>query len=307
MRRSFFIAGAVFFTFAMLTCALGQENVTKDKTPPVTPGAPSKEEETFINNYIDNLLYMVYIDEKIKIAPGEESLYRKAVGAANDYLASKNMETVLLDQVEKLKKDQALLSEELQGENLSVVQWLAQKLNADVYIVIDLIVKSEKRGNQYFAQSTITLTTFEAATGRLLGSKSYNQLDKSVGGSEELAKLNSVQICVSRIMDEVIKISKTYMKKAVEKGIRYELFLEGTQDAQKVLAFIEKLKASSDVVKNIESVYRTDTEGKYYVFFFGKPEDFESYIYATAKNISGFQGMNLVSQRGKSFTFSTGM
>jgi hypothetical protein len=317
MRRGIVPLAIVLFTLSLLTCASGQENVLKndnqkDTTPGITdtqkstPGSPTKE-ETFIDNYIEHLVYMVYIDEKVKIPEGEEGIYRKAISAANDYLASKSIEVVLLDQVEKLKKDHTTMVEVTQGENVSVVQWLAQKLNSDVYIVIDVMVKSEKRGAQFFAQANITLTVFEAATGRLLGSKSYSQLDKSVGNSEELAKTSAVQISVSRIMGEVIELTKTYMRKAVANGIRYEFFLVGTQDAKTVLYFIGKLKEEKDVIKNVESVYRSDTEGKYYVYYFGKPEDFELLIYNIAETVPGLGGMKLISQRGKSFTFTTGI
>lgn len=283
----------------------------QEKTPgspdPVIVGAPSREEVAFIDDYIATLRYMVYIDEKIKIPAADEALYRKAIATANDYLASKRMEAVVQDQVDKLKKDQITLIESETGENLTVVQWLAQKLNADVYICLDLLVISEKRGSQYYAQATLSLTVFEAATGRLLGSKSYSQLDRAVGRSEELAKINAAQNSVKRVMDEVITIARTFMRQAVETGIRYELSLVRTGDAQAVLNFIETLRSVSPAVKKIEAVYRTDTEGKYYVFFFGKPEEFEKLIYEAAEQVPGFDGLRFLSQRGKSFTFETGL
>ena len=225
MRRAVVISMFLMSTLLFLSCASAQEK-TPTPTDPVrpVPGAPSREETAFIDDYIANLRYMVYIDEKIKIAETDQGLYRKAIATANDYLASKHMEAVVLDQVEKLKKDHTTLVEDVEEENLTVVQWLAQKLNADVYICLDLTVASEKRGAQYYAQATLSLTVFEASTGRLLGSKSYSQLDKSVGTNEELAKSNAAQNSVKRVMDEVVGIAKTFMRDAVETGIRYEFF-----------------------------------------------------------------------------------
>jgi hypothetical protein len=267
----------------------------------------TEAEKAFIASYIDKLHFMVYIDEKTKIAAGDEYLYRKAVTFANDFLSKKNVDVVLLDQIENLKKDHTTLVEDVQGENLTVVQWLAQKLNADVYIVIDLLMQSEKRGTQYYAQANVSLTAFEASTGRMLASKSYNQLDKSLGSSEELARTNAVAACINRMMEDFLRAAREYMGKAVERGIRYELFLVDTADAKTLLNFINGLKSRTPQITGVESVYRTDAEGKYYVYLFGLPEDFEAVVYSIAETVPGLEGLKLVSQRGKSFTFTTGM
>ena len=295
------LRGAVAMFFLFLVFPLAAEPVS------VTPGAPAEDRREFIEQYIDNLLYMVYIDEKIQVPAGDDFLYRRAIAAANDYLARKKMGTVVLDQIENLRRDHTALVEEVQGENMSLVQWLAQKLNADVYIVIDVRAPAEKRGRQYFAQATLNLKVMEASTGLLLGSKSYNQLDRSVGSNAETARGNAVQICVSRIMNDVIEIARSTMREAAEKGIRYELVLLGTQDADAMLDFVEKLKTVNEDVTAVESSYRSDSEAKYVVFYFGAPGTFERLVYAIAETIPGLEGMKLVSQRGKSFTFTTGM
>ncbi|MBN1523396.1 MAG: hypothetical protein JW904_02830 [Spirochaetales bacterium] len=307
----------VFFVLAGgISCAtekvvsMPDETTSAQRNPlqingPAAPG--TAEEKKFIKDYIESMRFMVYIDEKAKVSDSEEYLYRKAVAFANDYLAKKNIEVVLLDQIESLRRDHSTLMEDVQGENLSVVQWLAQKLNADVYIVIDLLVQNEKRGNQYYAQSNVSLTAFEASTGRLLASKSHNQIDKSVGSSEQIAKTNSVGICIQRIMGDLLTTTKTYMEKAIEDGIRYEMYITDTADAKTLLKFIGAIKDEKQKVTRIESVYRTDEEGKYYVYMFGNPDEFELFIYSIAETIPGLEGIKLVSQRGKSFTFSTGM
>ncbi len=295
--------GAAAMLFLFLVFPLAAEPASA----PVPPGAPAADRREFIEQYIDNLLYMVYIDERIQVPAGDEFLYRRAIAAANDYLARKKMGAVVLDQIENLRRDHTALVEEVQGENMSLVQWLAQKLNADVYIVIDVRAPAEKRGRQYFAQASLNLKVMEAATGVLLGSQSYNQLDRSVGSNAETARGNAVQICVSRIMNDVIGIARSTMRKAVEKGIRYELVLLGAQDAEAMLDFVEKLKTVNEDVTAVESSYRSDSEAKYIAFYFGPPATFERLVYSIAETIPGLEGMKLVSQRGKSFTFTTGM
>ena len=65
---------------------------------------------------------------------------KAAVGIANEYLASNTMEAIDLDQIEKLKTDKQKVYEAETGESISIVQWIAQKLNADAYIEIDGVV-----------------------------------------------------------------------------------------------------------------------------------------------------------------------
>jgi hypothetical protein len=276
------------------------------------PGPGATETESFINDYLDHLLYMVIINDKIKIPEGEEEVYRKAIAAANDYLTSQNLAVVFQEQVEKLRRDQRTLAEDVQGENLSVAQWLAQKLNADVYIEIDVVFKSEKRGAQWFAQANLTLNVYEPSTGQILGSKPYSQLDRSVGASDQLAKINAVQLGMKRIMADVVKLARTNMRQAVANGIRYELKLLNTADAKTVGAFIEKLKAAvlpsgASAVTAVEAHSLTDREGTWYVHYFGRPDDFQRLVLKTAETVPGLEGMKLVLQRGKSFSFTTGM
>jgi hypothetical protein len=163
-----------------------------DRAQPIPPGAPPQEMEAFIDDYIAHLCFMVYLNDKIKIPAGDESVYRKAVSAANDFLAAKKLRIVLLEQVEKMKKDHTTLVEDAQNENMSVAQWLAQSLNADVYIQLDVLVTSEKRGAQYFAQANLSCQVYDASIpDEVFGSKSYNQLDRSVGSSEAVSPQGS--------------------------------------------------------------------------------------------------------------------
>ncbi len=304
MRKLIAVLAATLISFFSFLSVAGEPNPG--------PAGPPPEAAAFIDRYLDHLLYMVIVSDKIKIPAGEEEIYRKAVAAANDVLTSKNLPVVFQDQVEKLRKDQRTLAEDVQGENVSVSQWLAQKLNADVYVEIDVVFRSEKRGAQWFAQANLTLNVFEPSTGQMLGSKAYSQLDRSVGASDELARINAVQIGMKRVMNDVIRIARDNLRQAVADGIRYELKLLGTRDAKTVTAFINRLKAAvlpsgAAAVTDVASRSLTDREGTWYVHYFGLPEDFERLVEQTAETVPGLEGMKLALQRGKSFSFTTGM
>jgi hypothetical protein len=293
MKRFAFI----FFVTLMLLISF-QERVYTDSLD-------SKNEEQFIDEYLENMVYMVYIDESSQINPEDEFLMKKAIAVANNYLTSHSLEAVLLEEVEKLKQDQEIISIETSGEDISVIQWLAQKLNADVYVTINLRVTGETKRKNHYAQASITLTAFESSTGRLMGSKNYNQPEKSFSSSSlEQAKLNAVEVSVKRTMEDIITTSENYMKKALKKGIKYEVFFEGAGDAEAIADFLNSLK---DRVKDVETVYRTAEQAKCYVWALLTNQELEQLILDLAKTIPGLEGMITVSLRRKSLTFITGL
>jgi hypothetical protein len=272
---------------------------------PRADSGAAADEDKFINTYLESLVYMVYIDEDTHLAPENEFLLKKAVAVANDYLTSHGLEAVLLEEVEKLKQDQEKIFEESSGQDISVVQWLAQQLSADVYVTLNLRISSETKRKNYYAQASVTLTAFESSTGRVIGSKTYNQPEKSFSpSSEEQAKINAVEVSVKRIMQDIINTSHDYMKKALKKGIRYDVFLDGAGDAGAVADFVTSLKGR---VKDVQTVYRTDEQAKCYVWALVSNQELEQLILDTAKTIPGLQGMATVSIRRKSLTFNTGL
>jgi len=138
-----------------------------------------------------------------------------------------------------------------------------------------------------------------------MGSKTYNQPEKSFSPSlEEEAKLNAVEVSVKRTMQDIINTSEKYMKKALKKGIKYEVFFEGTGDAKLIADYLNSL---AERVKDVETVYRTEEQAKCYVWALLTNQELEQLILDLAKTIPGLQGMTTVSLRRKSLTFVTGL
>lgn len=261
----------------------------------------SAEEKKFIARYVSNMTYMVYFNEET----AEDSFSMKAaIGMANEYLLSNAMETVDLAQVEKLKKDQIMVYEEETGESISMLQWIAQKLNADVYIEIDGITSGESSGGKYYGQANITLKAYEASTGRLLGSQPWNSPKTISTASEEAARINALQTSVYKAMPIVISQSKAFMAKALGNGIKYEVIIQNTPDSRLMSSFRRKLKRR---VKDVETVNQSPEETKYYVYILGSIEDLVDEIYDVSETIPGLEGMDQLLLRGKSVTFDSGL
>jgi hypothetical protein len=262
---------------------------------------PSPAEQKIIKDYVEHMTYMVYFAEASKL----EAFYAKAaVGIANEYLASNTMEAIDLDQIEKLKADQQKVYEAETGESISITQWMAQKLNADVYIEIDGVVTSEISGTKFYGQSNITLKAFEASTGRLLGSVPWNSPKTLSTASAEAAIVNALQTSVYKAMPIAISQAKAYMAKALESGIKYELIIQKTPDSRLISTFRTRLK---EKVKDVRIVSQSEAETKLNVFYIGNIEDLVDVVYNISEKISGLEGMNQVLLRGKSVTFDSGM
>ena len=259
------------------------------------------EEKRIIARYVNNMTYMVYFNEEAT----EDPFYMKAaVGIANEYLTSNAIEAIDFDQVEQLKKDQQMAYEEETGESISIIQWIAQKLNADVYIEIDGRTSGETSGDKYYGQANITLKGFEASTGRLLGSQPWNSPKTFSTASEQAAKINALQTSVYKAMPIVIDQAKAYMAKALQNGIKYELIIQNTLDPRMMSDFYRKMRRKA---RDITTVNQTAEETKYNVFLIGAVEDLVDMVYDVADTVPGLEGIYQVVLRGKSVTFNTGM
>jgi hypothetical protein len=261
---------------------------------------PTAEEKRFIDRYLGRMTYMVYFNDQA----AEDPFYMKAaVGIANEYLASNAMEAVDLEQVEKLKKDQQRVYEEETGESISLIQWIAQKLAADVYLEIDGRTSGESSAGKYYGQANITLKAFEASTGRLLGSQPWNSPRTFSTASEQAARINALQTSVYKAMPIALEQAKAYMAKALAGGIKYELIVQGSSDAKAMSDFRRKLRRQ---VRDVVTVSQTAEETKYNVFLLGSLEELADKVLDVAEGIPGLEDMYQVVLRGKSVTFNTG-
>ena len=263
----------------------------------------SPAEQKIIRDYIEHMTWMVYFAESAAMDPFHA---KAAVGIANEYLASHTMEAIDLDQIEKLKSDKQKVYEAETGESISIVQWIAQKLNADAYIEIDGVVSGEATGKTYYGQASITLKAFEASTGRLLASAPWNSPRTMSTASAEAARINALQTSVYKAMPVAISQAKATMAAALRDGIPYELIVQKTPDSRLMSAFRRALRDQADV-KDVRSGAQSAEETRLQVMLVGTADDLIDIVFDVSGKIPGLEGMTLVLHRGKSVTFTTGL
>jgi hypothetical protein len=261
---------------------------------------PTAEEKRFIARYLDQMTYMVYFHDQA----AEDPFYMKAaVGIANEYLAANAMEAIDLEQVEKLKADQQRVYEEETGQTISLIQWIAQKLNADVYLEIDGRTTGESSSGKYYGQANITLKAFESSTGRLLGSQPWNSPRTFSTASEQAARINALQTSVYKAMPIALEQARAYMAKALAGGIKYELVVQGGSDSRTMSDFRRRLRRQ---VREVVTVSQSAEESRFNVFLLGSLEELADTVLDVAEGVPGLEDMYQVVLRGKSVTFNTG-
>ncbi len=261
----------------------------------------TEEERRFIRRYVDTMTYMVYFNEE---STADSFLMRSAVAQANSYLAGAGVVAIDASQIESVRRDQQLVYEEEVGREVGIIQWVAQRLNADVYIEIDAVTAGETQGGTHYGSANVTLRMFETSTGQLLGSVNRASPRTVSRASQQDAVLNALQSTVYQAMPTVVDQARNQMASYFSRGIRYELVLQSTPDARLMSDFRRQMRRN---VSDLITVSQSAEETVYEVYFFGRIDELEDQIYIVSDRVPGFEGLYLVLTRGKSLTFNTGL
>ncbi len=262
------------------------------------------EEERFIRRYVETMTYMVYFNEDAAVGTKDaEFIMRSAVNQANSYLVSDGRIVVDAAQVERLKEDQRLVYEEESGREISLLQWVARRLNADVYIELDAQVRGRSSSGNHYGTADVTLRMFDTSTGQILGSVNRRSQESYSRSSQEDAILNAVQSTVYQAMPYAVEMARNQMARALTRGIRYELTLQNPPDARSV----SRLRSAvADRVREIATVSQSPAEVLFEVFFVGSTDDLVDLIFDVTDRVAGFEEIVLVIGRGRSVTFDAG-
>lgn len=273
-----------------------EPELTAAEDPELTP-----EEREFLDEYVKRMIYMVYFDEESAEDP---FLMKSAVTMANGYLAKQGVRVVDSAQIEELKRDRQLAFEEQTGREMTMIQWIAQRLNADVYFELDAVTSGETEGNRHYGKALVTVKLFEASTATLLGSTPYNSPRTFSTSSQLDAVNNALQSSIYKAMPLAMNQAEVYMRRALKDGINYDLIVQNTPDPRMMSDFRRRLERRTEDVRTLSA---SAEETRYQVAFIGTIEDLEDTIYDVTESIPGLEGMYRVYFRGKAITFDTGL
>ena len=253
-----------------------------------------------IKEAIDNLTYLVYFEPKDKNISDEYA--RLCVNRVNNYLASKGYEYVDLDRINEIKDEYIKLYKATQG-SVSVVQLIAQALNADIYIVVDGKVEYlGKEGGIYFASASIDLKAYESATGRGLGTETGYSGKLGLPSGKDAAMRKCVEVAVEKAIKPVIELSRQYMMKAFEKGIRYEVVVQGIDNYKLLREFVDAIRNTKNF-RSLKEVSAAPGQAKYYVYYMGRKNELINEIMDNIQNEEGFENLEVLVSRGNAVIF----
>jgi hypothetical protein len=284
-----------------------EDDVEEPITDEEIYGELTREEEKYIKKYVDKMTFLVFFAEGVS----EDPYYIKgAITLANDYLISNGRTAIDFATAEKLKEDNTLVYEEETGGSISIIQWIAQQLNADVYIELDGKTDGKSEvGGKHYGTANVQMKAYESSTGELVGSVAYNQHGSKASYStvsQQAARLSAIQAVVySKIMPQLFEqINKNMMDKIKKMGIRYEIIIQNPPNDRTMSKLWRKI--GSDI-KSYDLIYQTEDELKYAVYFIGDLEDLKNVFYDASETISELEEMYAVLARGKSITFNSGL
>jgi hypothetical protein len=269
------------------------------------PAGPSAAQKAFISKYVDKLSYLVNFDEK---AAGKDQVpLKSAVAMANSWLAGQGFDVASSTQVEKLKRDRLMAYEEQTGEQASVIQWLAQSLNADIYLEIDARLARDVRGANYYSQATVGIQMYESSTGQLLGSTPALPGPQRMSSIDQTdADSKSLQDTVYALMPRVVEQSKALLGKQYANGIKYQVVIQKAGDPDVIADFRSALKRQANIA---DVVTRSESDGEVVmdVYMYGRVDDLGDTIRAVRSTVVGLDKMRQVQKRGKTLIYDSGM
>jgi hypothetical protein len=281
-------------------------------TPPSPPpasltGAASyssltPDEALFFQNYINRLSYLVYYDENSGLDP---QLAKAAVSQANRYLIEKlGLSAIDFDQVQKNKKDQMSAYQAETGGSIDIITYIAQKLNADIYLEIDAKTTFGGGPGSWTGSAQGSMKIFDASTATLLGAISFLSPQTFSPVSSDAAMMNAIAGSVWQSMPKVTEQSKALLSTTMAtRGVRYELVLQNTPDAKAVSQFEKNL---SKRVREVERLSYAPGETRFTLYAFMSASKIQDAIYDAA-SAAGFPDCYLLYMRGRSYTFNTGL
>ena len=273
------------------------------------PAAEGKAYDAFMNNmsdYMSRLTYMVYYNEDSGLDP---QIARQAVAQANRYIIERSKQdgtaisVIDFAQIEKNKQDQKAAYESAGGESVDLIQFLAEKFNANIYVEIDCSVQSDAKDGKYYASAQGSMKMFDVSSAALLGAVSFSSQPAFSPNSMTAAVSSAVMGSVWMSMPKMYDQSRALLQGALEHGVRYEVIVQNSSDARKMGDFEKSLGLR---VRDVEEVSYSPNETRLYVYSFQKAASVRQALFDAAAS-AGMPDFNLLMARSNSYTFTTGL
>ena len=268
---------------------------------PVAAPEMTEKEKQYFESYLKRLKYMVVVK---KDAALDDFQTRSVITKGNEYLLRQGFDVVNYDQLLKNLEDQKGAYEAEAGQSMSLVQYIAQKLGADVYVELDAVPRSWTEGARHFGEANFTANMYDPSTAELLASVTF-RTDRSLSNSSpQDALLNALVSGTAQFMPRVVRDSTALLRTRYSNGIRFQLIIQKTPDSRAVALFRRNLRPR---VREIQAGPSAADQTLMDVYLFGSLGDLEDSCYSAFEKTPGMENAYWVYTRGKTITFNTGI
>lgn len=280
--------------------AASQPLTTQDTGTAAPVTELTAKEKQFFENYLKRLKYMMVVKEGAAV---DEFQKRSVLTKGNEVLLRQGYDVVQYDQLLKNMEDQKTAYEAEAGSSMSLTQYIAQKLGADVYVELDCVPRGSAENGRYYGEANFTANMFDPSTAELIGSVTF-RTDRSVSTtSQQDAVINALTAGTAQLMPRIIRDSTTVLRNRYSNGIRYQVLIQKTPDARAISTFRRNLRAKTrEIVMGPSAADQTSMD----VYLFGSLSDLEDACYSAFEKTPGMENAYWVYTRGKTITFNTG-
>jgi hypothetical protein len=280
--------------------AAAQPLTTQDTGTAAPATELTAKEKQFFENYLKRLKYMMVVKEGAAV---DDFQKRSVLTKGNEVLLRQGYDVVQYDQLLKNMEDQKTAYEAEAGSSMSLTQYIAQKLGADVYVELDCVPRGSAENGRYYGEANFTANMFDPSTAELIGSVTF-RTDRSVSTtSQQDAIINALTAGTAQLMPRIIRDSTTVLRNRYSNGIRYQLLIQKTSDARAISTFRRNLRAKTrEIVMGPSAADQTSMD----VYLFGSLSDLEDACYSAFEKTPGMENAYWVYTRGKTITFNTG-
>ena len=120
------------------------------------------------------------------------------------------------------------------GGSIDLIQYLAQKYNADVYVEVSFTSTPSSSGGKFYATAQGSMKIYDTSTAQLLGSVAFQSPQVMSTVSSDAAVANAVAASVWSAMPKMTEQTKVLVKNSMSRGIRYEVVIQNTPDSRQI-------------------------------------------------------------------------
>lgn len=283
---------------AVAAAPAGDESSGEAAAAPVAADVSAADQQ-FLESYLKRIKYLV----TIKTGALSEFQASSVATKANEYLLKQGFDVVQYEQLLKNVEDQRTAYEAEVGEGVSLIQYIAQKLGADIYVELDAVPRSSTDGGKHYGSANFTASIFDPSTAELLGAVTFTTDRSFSTASEDDAIMNALVAGTAQLMPRVVRDSVSTLRNRYANGIRYQVIVQKTPDARAVSALRRSLRPRvREIVMGASSADQTTMD----VYLFGSISDLEDACYGAFERTPGFESAYWVYTRGKTITFNSG-